>query len=439
MKNNEYFIEALQAQAYKKLDWVIDCFSVTEYPQYEDQDFEQLYPYQLVHSKGDKTKLYFVDSIEQSISPLEDYKPGTPLMRFDDRIILKPNDLPNVSEEIDTRYGNVFVNAYIYCYAFGDKIPFATGKINHKKIEKEIANRLQPYNPNVDPTTRDRQYIYVDELLKHNDAASSLEGIMMLAVPSMTLPAMMPSQGVIDMRDKLLKEHKDELHNPAIIAAIMAKLSAYEKEQLKGTDAEGFYIKDSAYSVTRMKRFIMYGIEGGFGETTPKFIPRSLKEGWDVTEFPALVDGLRGGSYARGSETAVGGEWVKHFQRVFQNIQVVEDDCKTKHGMQWTITDYNYTRFVGLNRIQNGQSKLLDLEECQALIGKTIIVRTPMLCKTQAPNFCAACCGVSIAASANALHSITSQIGSVFMLARMKSMHGKATQTRPYDYKTAIS
>lgn len=439
MINNEYYIEALQAQTYKKLDWILSCFTVTDYPVFEEGKWDTFYTYQLVRSTTSPEQLFFVDSIEQSITPLEQYQPGQPLFSFKDRIELKANDLPNVSNPTETNYGNVLVNAYILCYPFGDKIPFMTGKMTGGAIEEQIVHRLKAYDPRVDKTTRDPAFIYVDELITHNDAVSALEGLCMIAVPSISLETMVPTPGVLELRDKLLKKHAHELDNPAVIADMMSQLAAYEKEKLKGTSAEGFYISGKAYDVIRMKRFIMYGIEGGLGTGDPHFISRSLKEGWDMEQFPAMVDGLRGGSYSRGIETAVGGEWVKHFQRVFQNIKVVEPDCGVTDGMEWTLMFYNYKRFIGLYQIVNNKSIKLDESTAQSLIGKTIKVRTPMLCNTVAPNFCETCCGEAISASANALHSVTSEIGSVFMLARMKNMHGKATTTRTYDYQNAIS
>lgn len=438
MHNQEYYIEAIQAGVHKKLDWIIDCFTVTDYPVFEEGQFSTFYPYQLVRSQTDPGGLFFVDGIEESITRLADYKTGQPLFLFTDRITLKPNDLVNVVTDTDTNYGNVLFNAYVLCYAFGNKIPFMTGKIKAGDVEGKIVNRLREHVPG-EEETRDPAFIYVDELIKHNDAVSALEGLCMISVPSVSVETMLPTKGVLALRDKLLKEHEHELDNPAVIADIMAELAAHEKANIKGTDAEGFYLSGNAYNVLRMKRFVMYGLEGGFGDETPHLITRSLSEGWDMEQYPALVDGLRGGSYARGIETAVGGEWVKHFQRVFQNIKVVEPDCGSTKTMSWGVTDYNYLRFVGLNRMSGSTVIKMDAKMTKGLIGSSIKVRTPMLCNTTAPNFCEACCGEAISASANALHSITSEVGSVFMLARMKKMHGKATITRQYDLKNAIS
>lgn len=438
MKTSTYFIEALQSGAYKKLAWVIDCFTVTEYPIFENFGIEYFYPYQLVFSSTNKDKLFFVDAVEKTITELSDYKPNTALIRFKDRITLQPNDLPNVKSVIETNYGNVFFNQYVLCYAFGSKIDFITGKIKGSQVEDLIAPRLKKYIPG-EETTRDPAFIYVDELLKHNNAVSALEGLVMICAPSVTVETMRPSPGVIELRNKLFEKYKDDLDNPATIAALMKELVDYEKEQLKDTEASDFYLSGKSYDVIRAKRFLLYGVEGGFGNGKLKVIKSSLSEGWSMKNFPSLVDGARGAIYSRGKETAVGGEWVKHFQRVFQNIKIVEPDCKNQHGLSWTLTDYNQHRFVGLYRIVGGKPELLDVDTCKSLVGSTISVRSPMLCKTTPPNYCEVCCGTSISATPDALHSVTSRIGSIFMLVRMKKMHGKATVTRDYDVVNAIN
>ena len=184
MNNDEYFIEALQSDTYKKLDWIIDCFTVTVYPVFEEGRFDTFYPYQLVRSNTNPEALFFIDGIEESITQLVDYVPSKPLFSFKDRIQLKLKDLPNVLEPVETNYGNTLVNAYILCYPFEDKIPFMTGRMTGRDIEEQIVHRLKEYVPGDDVSTRDRSFIYVDELVKHNDAVSALEGLCMITVPS---------------------------------------------------------------------------------------------------------------------------------------------------------------------------------------------------------------------------------------------------------------
>lgn len=436
MTNNEYFIEALQSGAYKRLDWVIDCFTQAAHKvimtsDEETRTYKDFYPYELVRMEGDEG-LYFADHQDETFKQLTEYKPNEALFRFDDVIDLKPNDLPNVKEDIRECYGNVMINAVLFCHPFGDKIPFMKGRISPDDIKKEVVPRLMG-------RAQDGNNITVEEFIKHCDAASSLEGWVLMCAPSATVETLLPTPGVLELRDKLLKEHEHELDNPAVVASIMMQLAKYEKEVLSKTEADGFYLSGKSYDVVRMKRFIMYGMEGGFGGTKPELIKSSLNEGWDMDAFPAMVDGLRAGSYARGKETAKGGELYNTIQRIFQNVKIDADDCGSKHGMSWTVTKDNHKQFIGLYQIKSGKPVRIEHDQTEALIGTTITVRTPMLCKHQAPNYCKTCCGDTVSAGENTLHTTIGRVGSVFMYARMKSMHGKASKTTRVNLETDFS
>lgn len=443
MDKRQYFIESLQTGGYEYLSWVIDAFTESELEVVkvnaeETREPKDFNPMQMVRLASDPENVYCADVMENTFTKLEDYKAGEPYLKFSDKITLEPNDLPNVKEKIDGYYGEALVNMVLLCYPFGDKIPYHPGRFDEGVITKAVAGKLKAYDPDVDPATRDRNFIYVDELVKHFDAVSSLEGWLLFCAPSVTIETMVPVPGVLELRDKLLKQHENELDNPAVVANIMTQLVDYEKAHLKDTEASGYYIKAKSYGVVRAKRFIMYGLEGGMGGK-PALITKSLNEGWDMDKFSNMVDGFRSGSFARGKETAVGGEWVKHFQRLFQNVRVEGDDCGTKDTMAWHVTEYNHKRFNGLYHMVNGKAVLIDASETKDLVGKTIHVRSPMLCKQKAPHFCATCCGKAITASGNALNTPTSRVGSVFMGARMGAMHGKAAVTKRFDLQNAFS
>lgn len=380
MTNNEYFIEALQSGAYKQLDWVISCFTpvVHEVLLAKDErgdSWKDYYPYQLVILENEPDRLYFSDHQDEGFKQLAEYKPGHALFKFSDVINLKSNDLPNVKTDITECYGNVIINAVLFCYPFGDKIPFMTGKITPSAIKKELIPRL------TGKQEEGKQPITVDEFVKHADAASSLEGWVLMCAPSVTKEALSPAPGVLKLRDELFEKHKHELDNPVVIANIAMELAKYEKEVLGKTEADGFYLSSKSYDVVRMKRFIMYGLEGGFGGTKPELIKSSLNEGWNMEAFPAMVDGLRSGSYARGMETAKGGELYTIMQRVYQNVEVKDTDCGSKRGMSWTITKDNHHMFAGLYQVVSGKPKLIEEGSTEQLVGSSIEVRTPMLCK----------------------------------------------------------
>lgn len=432
MQNNEYYLKALQQGAYELRDWVISCFSVADYDVFDETPNDKLYDFQLVKKKGESTKLYYFDkSNPEELVELPEYLENKPLMSYQDRIVLKTGDLKNVKTDIETNYGNCLFNCITLIYPFGDKIEFITGRIKGRKIENMISSRLS--DTPADGSERDSERFYVDELVKHADAVTSLEAFNFTCVPTTSASTMIPNETVVKRRDELLLKHKDELYKPVVVAKIQEELVALDKSFFKDDRANGFYLSGKAYAVTRMKKFIMLGMIGGLGGEKPELVTSSLAEGWKKESLPSLIDDIRSGSYARGKSTAIAGAGVKLVYNAFQTVTINEDDCGESTGMLWQITLDNYGMFNGRVMIDGKNLIELDDNKTKEYIGKSIRVRTPMLCKTTAPSYCAKCVGKSIAMLPNSVHITASNINSIYMNVTMKSMHGKSLETRKYD------
>lgn len=436
MQNNEYYLTSLQDELYELRDWVLSCFSVTNYDVFEDTPNSKLYHRQLIKKKSEPERLYWYDenNPEEPVE-LTDYLVGKPLFSYKDRIVLKVGDLVNVKVDIETNYGNCIFNCIALIYPFGDKIEFVTGRIKGSKLENMIASKLE--DTPEDGAPRDPNKFYVDELVKHADAVSSLEAFNYTCVPTTSAATMVPNPQVVKRRDELLKQYKDELHKPVIVAKIQEELAALDKTAFKDHRANGFYLSSKAYDIIRMKKFTMLGLIGGFGGEKPVLVTSSLAEGWDRQALPALIDDIRAGSYARGKSTAVAGADVKLVYNALQTVTVAEDDCGDKVGMVWYITESNYGTFNGRWMMQAG--KLIELTDAttKEYIGKVITIRTPMLCKLKPPSYCAKCAGSSISMLPNSVHITASNVNSIYMNVTMKSMHGKSLKTKPYDIFTS--
>lgn len=461
MDKRSFFIEAMQSNAYRHKEWIISAFTVItkndDDPDNLDpkqvkkkQRIEKDYPYKIIRLK-DRKGYCFKDPVEGGdIIEIEGTDKTKPLFNLKDRIVLKPGDLDNVKQEVDTIYGNALVNAIIFIYPFGDKVEFMTGRLSGGRLDKYISERLT--DTPEEGAERDPKKLYVDEYVKYAQAVSSLAGLAFLGVPAASPKLLTVDPKILIRRDELFEENKDNLHDPAVVARIEAELVAMDKESFKGDLAEGFLIKGSNYDVSRKRAKIMYGVETGFGDSAKgvKPVRTSLSEKWDIRQMPAMVNSLRAASYNRGNQTALGGESVKFFYRVFQNTRILEDDCGVRNGMLWDITDSNYKTFIGLypafkegirqtDATTENLSIPLTEEYLKARIGKKLLIRTPMLCKTKAPSFCARCVGAQIASSPTGVHITMSDVGSIFMLCFMKAMHGKALKTAFYDFNTSIT
>lgn len=432
MQNNEYYLKSLQSNLYERRDWVLSCFSVTEYPSYDESSNSDLYHMQLVKKTSEPNRLYWFDENAPD-DPIEltDYLIDRPLFSYKDRILLKEGDLKNVIKETETNYGNCLFNCIALIYPFGDKIPFMTGRIKGSDIENLIALNL--HDTPKEGEVREHGKFYVDELVKHADAVTSLEAFNLTCVPTTSASTMVPNPRVVKRRDELLAQYKDELHKPAIIAKIQAELADLDKSFFKDDRASGFYLSGKAFNIVRMKKFIMLGLIGGFGGEKPELVTSSLAEGWQRKSLPSLIDDIRAGSYARGKSTAIAGAGVKLVYNAFQTVTITEDDCGATKGMSWLIDNDNYGMFDGLWMIENGKLVELNTKLTKTYIGKEIFVRTPMLCNLTPPSYCAKCSGNSIAMLPKSVHITASNINSTYMNVTMKSMHGKSLKTKEYD------
>lgn len=453
MNKLQYMLECLQAGLYKHKAWVISSFSV---PKTYDQTAD--YPYRFVESPNKDGLVYFIDpNSNNEPMPIEGSKRNEPLFNFDEQVNIKPKDIANVAEETVTTYGRLLYNAMVLCYGFGTKIPFINAEVKASKIEEMIAARLVD-NPKDFPSdvlvqpddvkfdNNDPKKIYVFELMRYAEAASALGGLTPLAAPSASPKSMTVDPAIIKHRDARLKAMTpDQLRDPAEIAKLEAELVAMDKASFKGDPAEKFYLKNKDYEINRKRMYIMFGVETAFGDSAEgvNLIVPSLKEGWDITKMSGIVNSLRSGSYNRGHQTALGGESVKYFYRIFQNTVVAEDYCGTKSGMEWVITEKNVKYFIGRYFIDS-KNQVQPIPATQEsfskdIIGKKLLVTSPMMCKTKAPSFCAKCVGDVLATTPTGLHVATSDVGSTFMGSFMKKMHGTALKTKEYDFVQAYT
>lgn len=438
MQAVQYVLKALQNKAYEKREWIISVFTVTEFPVFEEvENKNKLYPYKLFRSQTKPDSVFYYlnngDSESELIHEIEGFSISSrqPLAKYQDRVKLKPGDLPNVDRELETVLGNCIFNCCCLVYAFGDKIPFITGRIKGGNIEKMIASNLFDTPKEGEP--REKTKFYVDELEKHANAVNSLDALSYTCVPTTSERTMLPNPAVIKRRDELLELHKHELHKPAVIAMIQAELVKIDKESFKGDRAEGFYLSDKAYEVSRMKKFGMMGLIGGFGGNEPHLVTTSLAEGYQKEAIPAIADDIRNGSYSRGKSTAIAGAGVKLVYNALQSVSIAEGDCGQRNGLPFLITPDNVGDFNGRYMITKNGVVELNKELVSQFIGKTIMVRSPMLCKQEKPQFCSVCCGKSLSMLPNAVHIAASDINSIYMNIAMKSMHGKSLKTKRFN------
>lgn len=431
MHKRDYFIKAMNAGCYRHKAWVIEAFAAVKGLEGHNKD----YPYALTRNVLDGSYSFVDPETHKEVTLEGTFMENGPFNLMEE-IVLGAGDLPNVKQNTITCYGNVIVNMTALVWAFGDKVPFQTGRLTPGGIEKLIEARLRDTPAKGAP--RDPKFLYVDEFKKYNEGMRHLEGYTQICVPSATEKTMTVSPEVLKRRDELFKQHAHELEDPLVQAKIDKELIAMDKAYMAGDPGERFYIKAKSFDIVRKKLFLYQGQENGFGKTG-KVIKASLSEGWDAENLPEMANSLRNGSYSRGFLTALGGVEAKGNYRIFQNTVVSEPDCGTKLGLRMHLTKDMSRHFLSCSIIEkDGKSVELTEENIGHYVGKDVVMRTVAYCKTADQNICATCVGKKIASTPNAISTYASDLGSLFVDLMLKAMHGIALKTSTFDYRAML-
>lgn len=459
MDKDQFFIEALQADKHLLKQWVLCAFCVVEDREYQP---DNALSYDIV-TKGNEKTLYFVDPLDKgNLIPLNGTDRNEPPFIPNEALVLPPNSLPNVKQMIKTTFGTALVNAMVLVWPFGNKIDYISGRWDGGKVDKLIASHLVDYPVTdwadegsmefkiKDPEylaklpqgTVEKPFIYIHELHHYYKAMANLAGYTQVVTPAASPKSLTVDPAIIKRRDELLAQHRDELKDPAIVAKIVAELAAMDKASFKGDPAAGFMIKSKAFDISRMKAYILYGLEYGFNDgNEPAFIPTSLNEGMDLNSVTEQINGLRAGSYSRGALTALGGAGVKEIYRILQNATVSDKPCNSQMGVLFTIEKQLIEHLTDRYAVNPADKKaiLLTPQLLEKNIGKSIIVRTPGYCQSPDLSYCPHCLGVAYSRNKTGLHSVGADVLSVIMNDFMKAMHGKKLATTRYNYLTRLS
>ena len=240
-----------------------------------------------------------------------------------------------------------------------------------------------------------------------------------------------------ERKKELMEKYRGQLDDPLVAKAIEDELIKMDREFVGDDKASDFYdaMGSKSFELHRKKMFMAVGGIEGFEEGSPsyEFIANSLAEGWDAEDFPTIVNELRKGSYNRGVETQEGGALAKRVQRVFQNIEIIEDDCKTTRTMEITLTEDNIEAYRDRIIIDNGQKVRLTDDQMSRYTGSTVRMRSPLLCRTE-NGLCYTCCGhiyKTLQQKPITMHA--AQVANRFMLQAMKAMHGTTIETVVVD------
>lgn len=436
MRINDFFLEAMQNNAWHNPKWVKSIFCLRrEDPLAWHND---KYPYRIVTANDG----YYYLNKELVLTRLEGAEDITRApVPFREPITVPPNTIPNWASGGETDIGILFANYVLLIGVFHDKIPYINGEVKINKIEKIIVDNREDY-PNGDPNNPDRKKdkFYIDEFIKFSRACDYLENFNDLFVPGGSPKMMTLHPDFFAYRDSLVKEYEGKLNNPIYAAEFVNKLLKWDYDNWLKDDPGLGYLKVSKKSlaINRSRVLLTFGGEQTLAKTDGvNFVVKSLVEGWDIDNLSVYFNAQRNGSYSRGAETVLGGVIIKEMTTLSAHAKIVSDDCGSSLGNRTRVKEYNWNNLVGKYFVDAKTKKpvLITEEQKTKLMGTVIYVRNPKFCKAGKVEFCGVCCGSRLAAKPKALGTAVNTIGQIFLEVYMGAAHVKELKSARFDYK----
>lgn len=413
MNRQELFLKAMNTGLYGVLDWVVSAFSLTRGAP------ASIVPYTLV---ADQTGYSYYDG-EMNPVKMTGVDPLKPLFDSYEEVVLQPGDLPNVTKEVKTTYGNILLNCILLIDAFGSRFEYVDYGLTPKVVE-DLIYPIFADDPE-DLSQPDPEKVHVFQYLKFSNNCFFLTGMSKLFVVVLTEKNMTPPDGLAEFKEKLFKEYEGRLDDPIAISEIETKIFAFDEEYRKGDPGNGFLNSKKSVKVVRKNKFLIGGGEPNPEDPTKMIlIKNSLDEGLKVDELPIHYDKLRAGSFGRGAETMLGGVEYKWILRAMSGYKINMTFCGTKVGMPMVVRKSDLFSLQGFSEITASGAK--KIEDTGAYLGKAMMVSYPAYCKSPGLTICSTCIGDRLSAMPDGLPQAAAGYGAEFLGTFMAKMHGTA-------------
>lgn len=427
MKLDEYF---KKFYSYINKDICIDVFTECEWVNYPiknnllDVPFIDVEDYPEKYYVGkifqNQNNLYCISEIKSKnvlVERLDVDISKQPLLSIYNKLTIQKNEIPGIDSTITTTYGKFIINTYLVILPFQGKLPYMNETpFNINKVKNQIIDLIIQKQ-----ITSEQVYTFFTNL-------DFLSSFCELFVPSITERCLSIDPKVYEKRKELLEKYKDKLDDPVVMVKLEDELINLDKKSLEDDESMGF-LTEKSFNVHRKRMFLVAGMIEPFGDKENKyrFSTSNLDEGWKKEDLAMLFNEVRKGVYNRGINTAKGGYASKEITRMFQDTQIVAEDCETKEGISFKVTENNKNDIIYRNIIENGKTILITKDNVDKYVGKTVILRSPMKCKIK-NNYCYKCCDhIWKVKNLKLLNTVPLAITSTIMMLSMKAMHGTKT------------
>lgn len=407
----DYYCEALRANMFTKRKWLLDVFTVK-------RTYVMNAPYMI--GKDEEKGCYYSTRPNGARIDIVNVPLTHPVVGLFRKVTAYKGDLINLKKTVETTTGELLVNALAFCYKYEDFREYQSGKIMPDDFHEFYSDLLKA-----------GKLTDTDVLRDSIAATEQLSAYADFAVPAASRATMSMHPDNKRVRDEGIKELGDDVNDQAKLAALDKKLVELDKEHVKGSPSETFFIKGKMHNVVRKKTGMMYGSEEGLDGVATPTVTTSLEEGIKIENIPAHVNAVRAGANARGLKTAEGGYDMKETIRMLSAYLITEEDCKSKEGIEILLRPEDVKLYEG--RYLVGLSESLTKDKLKSLIGKKIVLRDPAYCKTSEYGLCNKCMGEQMRSLKHGIAFEASTLGGEMQNASMQAAHGKALTVKFYD------
>lgn len=429
MLKQDYLKLALtQSLLYNELKWVIKAFAIPVNAVTDDSWKANAIRFDLVKTMAGYA---FVDMGEGGLVlvTIDDYVQNQALFSFQDVVTVDASWAPNIPGKVQTKIGNLIINAIAIVPSFGTKVEFINGPVTVSDLEALISKKLKD---TTDPSITEKD-ITVSEMVEFVDRLYYITNFSLITNISATAKNITISPDFRAQKQELLKKYDGQLTDPVKLVEFEKELVKLDDAYLAGDPTVGKVLTGKTKNVARKKMFLDFGYERGFTDST-KINPilNSLEEGWslDKEQFSSYMNALRSGSYSRGKETELGGVMYKRMQRSLSGLVIADADCGTTQGVKTVIDESNYTTLVYREvRAGNKWVHITDNDTAKTYVGQEIILRSAMYCKYEQQGFCYHCLSSLVKDAPQGISILASEMSSIILNMFMSLMHGMALST----------